>query len=225
MGQSMLKQLARTVAQRESLILIYAASLLCFLGYHSRLGLLPTEYGLIETRLTQAVLYLGASFLFSVAVLRENPLKFGLGAGDTRAWGRYLLLFAAVMGVAVLAVSRAVPGFSAYYPVYAGARANHGLFALYALSVVAYMFAWEYFFRGFLLFSLAKRYGDGAVVLQALPFALLHIGKPELEAYSSIAGGIILGVLALRTRSMWPCFLLHAFVAVWMDVCVVYIWA
>ena len=39
-----------------------------------------------------------------------------------------------------------------------------------------YMFCWEFFFRGFLLFGLQKsRLGAwGAVIVQALLFALLH---------------------------------------------------
>jgi membrane protease YdiL (CAAX protease family) len=45
----------------------------------------------------------------------------------------------------------------------------------------------------------------------------MHLGKAELEALGSIAAGIALGVLALRTRSFWYGVLIHGVVAVWMD--------
>jgi membrane protease YdiL (CAAX protease family) len=220
----MLRQLRETVGQREALILIYAVALLCWADCHSPFGLLPGRYYLVERGLTDAALYVGASSLLSLVILRENPLRFGLGRGDVKAWAAYSALFIGVMAVVILVVTRQVPEFAAYYPMYKPARESHSLFLLYALSTIVYMFGWEYFLRGFLLFSLARRYGNFAVVLQTVPYVLMHRGKPELELFGSIVGGLVLGVLALRTRSMWPCFLIHAFVAVWMDVCVVYVW-
>ena len=66
---------------------------------------------------------------------------------------------------------------------------------------MAYFVAWEFVFRGWMLFGLAPRLGPGlAIVLQALPFSLMHTGKPELEAYGLILAGLALGALAWRTR-------------------------
>jgi membrane protease YdiL (CAAX protease family) len=45
----------------------------------------------------------------------------------------------------------------------------------------------------------------------------MHMGKAEPEALGSIVAGVALGVLALRTRSFWYGVLVHASVAVWMD--------
>jgi len=223
MGDCMLRQLLRTLAERETWILIYATALLCFLSYHPSFGLLPSDCRPLEAWATKGLLLLGTPLLFSLLVLRENPLRFGLGAGDARSWARWLLLFIAVMAAAILAASKIDRSFAAYYPTYWPARWSHGEFLLHAVLYAFYLFGWEYFLRGFLVFSLEKRFGSFAAVLQMVPFVFSHVGKPELETYSSIAGGLILGVLALRTRSMWPCFLIHAFVAIWMDVCVVYI--
>jgi len=55
--------------------------------------------------------------------------------------------------------------------------------------------------------------------VQTLPFALLHTGKPEAEALSSVFAGVALGWLALRTRSFWWGALLHAAIAFAMDLC------
>ena len=89
-----------------------------------------------------------------------------------------------------------------------------------------YMFCWEFFFRGFLLFGLQKsRLGSwGAVIVQALLFALLHwssdpnASKPLAEVASALPGGIILGILALRTRSFVYGFLAHWAISLTLDV-------
>ncbi|NQT86857.1 CPBP family intramembrane metalloprotease [bacterium] len=218
-----LRDLKQTVCQRESLVLLFAVALLCIAQYHRGLGLDPSRA--IQRKLAEAVFFLACPLLFVRLGLRENPLRLGLGPGNVRTWLPWTALFIAVMGVLILVVSRLDPSFARYYPIYEPARRGGVEFLAWAASYAAYMFAWEYFFRGFLLFGLERRFGRMAAVIQAVPFALVHVGKPELETYSSIAGGLILGVLALRVRSMWPCFLIHAFIAVWMDVCVVYIWS
>ncbi|MFP4055351.1 MAG: type II CAAX prenyl endopeptidase Rce1 family protein [Candidatus Brocadiia bacterium] len=221
----MVKQLKEAVVQRESLALLYVVAVLCIVGYHRALGLLPPELRGIERRLTQGVLFLVPTALFALVVLGENPLRLGLRPGDVRAGAAMAAVFAVFMAGAVLAAARLDSSLAAHYPVYKGAAAGHGLFVAYAAANVFYMFGWEYLFRGFLLFALAKRFGSVAIVVQTVPFALAHVGKPQLEAFASILAGLALGALALRARSMWPCFAVHAFTAVWMDACVVYVWA
>lgn len=221
----MLKQLRDTLLEREALILLYVMGLFAFFSYHGHLRLLPARYGQLGTRLGEGATYLVLSALFIVVVLRENPLRFGLGPGRAAEWGRYLLLFVVIAAPGIAVAAWLDPSLRSYYPMYKPAAGSHWLFLLNALCTAGYMLGWEYLFRGFLLFGLEKRLGRLAAVLQAVPFMFVHIGKPEVETYSSILGGILLGVLALRTRSMWPCFLIHTFVAVWMDFCAVYLLA
>ena len=75
------------------------------------------------------------------------------------------------------------------------------------------LFGWEFFFRGFILFAYVRRFGPEALWLQAVPFALAHIGKPEVETLSTIFGGFAFGWVAYRTRSFLYPFLIHWFVA------------
>jgi len=220
----MIERLKRVVLSREGLLLLYATAVLCALGYHNRFGVAAPEHALLERWVTQGVLYAAAAALFSALVLRRSPVELGLELGEARLWARYVLLFGLVMGAAILAVTRLDHSFAGYYRHYRPAGDSVSAFLAYAACYAVYLFGWEYFYRGFLLFGLEPRLGDFAAVVQAVPFALLHIGKPEAETYSSIAGGVILGVLALRTRSMWPCFLLHAFVALWLSACLLYVW-
>ncbi len=75
--------------------------------------------------------------------------------------------------------------------------------ALWALTYLPLYIGWEFFFRGFLQFGLKKHYGVAiAILVPAILTVLMHIGKPEGESWGALVGGIYLGLLALRTRSM-----------------------
>ena len=80
------------------------------------------------------------------------------------------------------------------------------------------MFAWEFIWRGFMLFGLEKKFGGYAVLMQMIPFVILHNGKPFLETFGAILGGIALGILALRTRSIYYCVLTHIGVMFSIDI-------
>jgi membrane protease YdiL (CAAX protease family) len=83
------------------------------------------------------------------------------------------------------------------------------------------MFAWEFFFRGYLLFGLARTIGWWAILVQTAAFGLMHYTKVPMEFYASFLAGIILGWLAFRGKSFLPCFILHWLVSVAFDVMIV----
>jgi CAAX protease family protein len=87
--------------------------------------------------------------------------------------------------------------------------------ALYALQFVAL----EFFFRGFLVHGLAPRFGYAAVFVMIVPYNMIHYGKPMPEALAAIVGGIVLGTLSLKTRSIWWGAALHISIAATMDLC------
>ena len=60
----------------------------------------------------------------------------------------------------------------------------------------------EFAFRGFLMLTLVRTIGPLGVVVATFPFVFGHLGKPELELFSTLAGGLVYGWLAWRTRSI-----------------------
>lgn len=68
------------------------------------------------------------------------------------------------------------------------------------LTAALELFGWGFFFRGFMLFALYCVAGPSAIVLQAVPFALAHLGKPPLETFTTIPGGTAFGWVTRRTR-------------------------
>ncbi len=99
--------------------------------------------------------------------------------------------------------------YRSYFPLVYDARSWAWLLG----TLVLYMACWEWFFRGFLLFTLAQGVGAGvAILIQAMMFGLAHAGKPPLEMASSFAGGLILGAVAWREKSFVPAFVAHTLI-------------
>ena len=59
--------------------------------------------------------------------------------------------------------------------------------------------------------------GSQAIFVSTIPYAISHFGKPLPEALGSIAAGIFLATLAVKSGSIWSGFLIHTSVAVSMD--------
>ncbi|MEZ4364608.1 MAG: type II CAAX endopeptidase family protein [Kofleriaceae bacterium] len=128
----------------------------------------------------------------------------------------YVLMFAAVFPF-VYAASR-TPEFRHTYPFYR--LANRSAFDFWAWQALyaAQFLSLEFFFRGFLLQGLRRALGSNAVFVMIVPYCMIHYGKPLPETLGAIGAGLILGTLAMRTRSIWGGVLIHVAVAVSMDV-------
>lgn len=122
---------------------------------------------------------------------------------------REFWVFLAVFAVAVIAAAF-LPEFQAYYAAM-GFRSVQAPLAFLASSVLL-IFCWEFFFRSFMIFGLAEKFGTSAIFIQAVPFAFMHLGKPVLEVYASFFAGIILAYLALKQKSFYGAFILHLMV-------------
>jgi hypothetical protein len=84
------------------------------------------------------------------------------------------------------------------------------VFLAYEALFLFYWMGWEYLWRGFLLFGTAPVFGRYAILVQAMPFALLHFNKPLAEGLLSVVGGLALGVLVWRCRAFWIAVPIHA---------------
>ena len=142
--------------------------------------------------------------------------SIGLGLGDWKFAGVVLLLYVplVIAGTWVLSSDAA---FQASYPHYRGATRSWTLFASYHLLFLLYWIGWEYLWRGFMLFGTAHTLGAYAILIQAVPFALLHLQKPVPELALSIVGGVALGAVCWRCRSFWVAVPLHALQMLFLD--------
>ncbi len=86
-----------------------------------------------------------------------------------------------------------------------------------------YFLGWEFLFRGFMLFGLRKKFREGSILIQMIPFALLHLGKPEVETISTIISGIIWGYICYRGNSFWSAYIMHLIINVSNKAFVIYL--
>ncbi|HTS45200.1 MAG TPA: CPBP family intramembrane glutamic endopeptidase [Puia sp.] len=76
----------------------------------------------------------------------------------------------------------------------------------------------ELFFRGFLVIGFARFVGIHAILPMAAFYCTVHFGKPLGECISSFFGGLALGVIAYRTKSIVGGLLAHLGIAYLMEI-------
>jgi membrane protease YdiL (CAAX protease family) len=128
----------------------------------------------------------------------------------------YALLFALVLPAVLLAST--TQAFRQTYPFYRIANRSYIDLVLWELLYAAQFLSLEFFFRGFLLHGLRRALGANAIFVMLVPYCMIHYGKPLPETLGAIGAGLILGTLAMRTRSIWGGVLIHVGVATTMDV-------
>ena len=151
-------------------------------------------------------------FILSVIVikfiLKENLKDYGLQIGELKIGIIFSAVFLFVMIILIWFFS-ATPEFSKKYPHLLSTRNSWDGFFIYETGMLLYMISWEFIWRGFMLFGLKERFGYYSVLIQMIPFVILHNGKPVAETFGAIAGGIALGVLAFGTNSIVYCIITH----------------
>lgn len=157
----------------------------------------------------RVILYLVIPLLFIMILFRENPRQYGFSLGDWKLGLIYTALGILCMAPIIYYLGSGDESMKTYYENFLP-----GLPWTTFLDLIG----WEFIFRGWLLFAYARKFGPEAIWLQAVPFALAHLGKPEIETLSTIFGGFAFGWVAWRTGSfIWP-FLIHWFISTFIIV-------
>ncbi len=148
--------------------------------------------------------------------LRDYFVRFG---GFFRHLPIYLVLLGLIMPVIFLA-SRS-SSFTDTYPLYKLANRSIMDLLLWEALYLSQFVMLEFFFRGFMLRG-CRSLGANAIFIMILPYCMIHFGKPMVETLGAIGAGIILGTLAMRTRSIWGGVVVHVGVALTMDLLALY---
>lgn len=149
---------------------------------------------------------------------RSGELGWRIADLGSKLW-LYALLYLPV-ALAVLWAARR-PDFLATYPMLRPDQAlswSWTLLLVYWLLYALQFVSVEFFFRGYLLFGLERHFGRAAIAVMVVPYAMIHYHKPLPEVLAAIVAGLVLGWLALETRSLWGGVLLHVAVALTMDI-------
>lgn len=128
----------------------------------------------------------------------------------------YVAMFAAVLPFVIAAST--TNAFRQTYPFYRIANRSYTDLVLWELLYAVQFFSLEFFFRGFVLNGLRRALGGNAIFVMLVPYCMIHYGKPLPETIGALGAGLILGTMAMRTKSIWGGVLIHVGVAVTMDV-------
>jgi membrane protease YdiL (CAAX protease family) len=170
----------------------------------------PTPRGIAIERL----ILFGAVPLFVVLIgFGDRPSRYGLQRGEWR-WGVALLIGGLVVMTPIILGLARLPAFATYY----GSRTPPLVDAV--LNNVIELFPAEFLLRGFLMFTLLRRIGPLALVVVQVPFIFAHVGKPEIELWSTFVGGSVFAWLDWRTGSILWSALGHLYVLTLMLVAV-----
>jgi membrane protease YdiL (CAAX protease family) len=126
---------------------------------------------------------------------RDRPSRYGLAIGDWRA-GLPLVIGGCALMTPIVLWYATLPDVRAFYAPSAAPVPD--LLLTNGLELVAA----EFLFRGFLMLTLVRAIGPLGVLVATMPFVFSHLGKPELELFSTLAGGLVYGWLAWRTGSI-----------------------
>ncbi|MGQ0824547.1 MAG: lysostaphin resistance A-like protein [Actinomycetota bacterium] len=166
------------------------------------------------------VAYVVPALVVARFVLHRPVRDLGLRVAGIGEHARvYAALFAVSLPIVVLASF--ADGFQDKYPFYDLAPGESfwpNLWIWWFLYCAQFV-SLEFFFRGFIVHGLAPRFGWLSVCVMVVPYNMIHYGKPMPEALAAIVGGLVLGTLSYRTRSIWWGAALHISIALTMDVC------
>lgn len=172
--------------------------------------------GVRALSLERLLLFLVVPLAIVLFGFRDQPGRYGLRLGDWRMGVSLLVAGLVVMTVIILSLS-ALPEFRAYYGASSAPAAPLGT-AL--VGNVVELIPAEFLLRGFLMFALWRRIGPLALILVQVPFVLTHLGKPDVELWSTFIGGSVFAWLDWRTGSILWSALGHVYVLTLMLVAV-----
>ncbi|UCE41058.1 MAG: CPBP family intramembrane metalloprotease [Candidatus Aminicenantes bacterium] len=159
------------------------------------------------------------SFPQPLETLRGLGLQFGefnLGV---------MIILIGIPIIAVLAyISTKHPAIKEQYPFSKQACDNPRKFVVYEIFyLIFYYSAWEFTFRGVLLFSLIELMGENstgiivAILIQTIIATVYHLGHPHMEILGALVGSVIFGIIAYATQSILYTIFLHALIGILND--------
>jgi membrane protease YdiL (CAAX protease family) len=181
-----------------------------------RSGIVPDTglAGLDPIPVSRFALFLVVPAAIVLAGFRDDLRRYGLRLGNWR-WGAGLLAVGLVVMTPIILALSGLESFRAFYgggpPVPLGVAVANNLVELIPA---------EFLLRGFLMFALWRRIGPLALVVVQVPFILTHLGKPDVELWSTFIGGMVFAWLDWRTGSILWSALGHVYVLTLMLVAV-----
>ena len=133
-------------------------------------------------------------------------------------WTIYWILGIYVILIPLIISTSRKPDFTSVYPLIRQKKWNRKLILTNTGSWVIYLFAYEFFFRGFLLFKCIRYFGSWpAILINVSLYFSVHIPYGFWVSVGAIPLGVALCIASIHTGSMWVAFFVHLLVALLND--------
>ncbi len=153
--------------------------------------------------------------VLSLSFWRFSELGLDLNLSKT------VLIWTSGIGICVLVISYIFSRKPGNFQIYPQIRENLWTIKTVVLNTwswLAYLVAYEFLFRGLLLFTLYSTLGLWpAIIITTFLYALVHIPKGSKEALGAIPFGVVLGLITIEASSIWPAFFIHVMLALSND--------
>lgn len=184
----------------------------------------PAAYGLVAWKVVVnamgfVALFIPCAIYWFIADRGREPL-YGFHAKGVVLWPYFVLI---LLMLPLLFAAGAQPDFQHVYPRAAKtgvSREAPGWLSATLIYETFYSIDYvvtEFFFRGFLIIPFARIVGAKAILPMCAFYVAIHFDKPLGECISSFFGGLILGILAYRTRSIYGGVIVHLGIALGME--------
>lgn len=174
---------------------------------------------------TLLLMFIPLAIAFWLHYKREIGHFFGIQIRGVK-FGPYWIMLLGM--VPLISGASFTESFLQMYPTYSSSAGqtfatyndlpNWASFWIYEFAYILDYASIEVYFRGFLIFAMAKFLGKEVVFPMVAAYVWLHFGKPFGETLGSAFGGYILGITALYSRNIWGGIFIHMGVAFLMDV-------
>jgi membrane protease YdiL (CAAX protease family) len=163
-------------------------------------------------------------FLSIFFVLEGTPYEYGFALVENPLFYVSALILCALLFPVLLAFSK-TPEAEKNSPLSCPEGLTAGLVIWHVFSRVLYLTGYEFLIRGYLLFTLARFMNAWpAIFVVTALYTCIHIEKGKGEAIGSFLMGIVFGLLALMSGSVLIPLLVHAYIAVVVDILVLRQW-
>jgi membrane protease YdiL (CAAX protease family) len=149
--------------------------------------------------------------IFLPGVMLED---YGIGVSISLKDVLYALPFAAVFPPLSYFFSRRSDNLN-HHPQFRVKEWDYGLFLLSVTLWIAYLLAYEFMFRGVLLYSCIRSFDiPAALVINISLYTLVHLPRGITETIGAIPFGLILCLVVIRLESVWAAIFIHSILAV-----------
>jgi membrane protease YdiL (CAAX protease family) len=164
-------------------------------------------------RVLGAIVYGLIPLLIMIFVFRRPMAQYGFSGDNLMKSFLWWMPLAVVVIILSNIAARSEKNL-AMYPQIRVNDWNVGLLVVSALSWVTYLIGYEFFFRGYLLFSCLESFGYWpAIIINISLYSLFHIHKGSREAIGSIFFGFLMCYITLHLGSFWFAIFIHVTMA------------